>query len=97
MAAVLAAVGAPSASALSLAYARGHEPHRPSRAHRRGTTAIVGIAGFWSTVHVTGRQIRSGQDAKLWDARAAVYIDVLTVLDFLNVRTYEQDQDYEPQ
>jgi hypothetical protein len=41
-----------------------------------GTTATVGIAGFWSTVHATGRQIRSGQDAKLWDAGAAVYIDV---------------------
>ena len=62
-----------------------------------GTTAIVGIAGFWSTVHVTGRQIRSGQDAKLWDERAAVYIDVLTVLDFLHVRTYDQSQDYEPE
>jgi hypothetical protein len=85
------------ASALSLAYARGHEPHRPGRAHRRGTTAIVGIAGFWSTVHVTGRQIRSGRDAKLWDARAAVYIDVLTVLDFLDVRTYDQNLDYEPE
>jgi hypothetical protein len=47
-----------------------------------GTTAIVGVAGFWSTVHATGRQIRNSQDAKLWDARAAVYVDVLAGVDY---------------
>lgn len=47
-----------------------------------GTTAIVGVAGFWSTVHATGRQIRNSQDAKLWQARAAVYVDVLAGVDY---------------
>jgi hypothetical protein len=50
-----------------------------------GTTAIVGIVGFWSTVHATGRQIRNSQDAKLWEARAAVYVDVLAGVDYRQI------------
>jgi hypothetical protein len=50
-----------------------------------GTTAIVGVAGFWSTVHATGRQIRNSQDAKLWEARAAVYVDVLAGVDYRQI------------
>jgi hypothetical protein len=50
-----------------------------------GTTAIVGVAGFWSTVHATGRQIRNSQDAKLREARAAVYVDVLAGVDYRQV------------
>jgi hypothetical protein len=47
-----------------------------------GSTAVVGVAGFWSTVRATGKQVRGARDARLWDELAAVYVDALIMVDF---------------
>jgi len=92
----LAATLQRSASALSLAYARGHKPHRPGRAHRRGNRRHR-----WHRRLLEHRPCHGPTNPE-WPGRqalgrAAVYIDVLTVLDFLHVRAYDQNLDYEPE
>jgi hypothetical protein len=50
-----------------------------------GTTAIVGVAGFWSAIRAIGKQIQSAQDARLWDLRATAYVDILAAVDYRQI------------
>jgi hypothetical protein len=49
-------------------------------------TVIVGVAGFWATVRATGKTLQAGHDARIWDKRAAVYVDALASVHYRQIR-----------
>jgi hypothetical protein len=66
-----------------------------------GGTVIVGVVGFWATVRATGKTIQAGEAARIWEKRAAAYVDALAALHYRRVkrqrdtRTYRLDDESE--
>lgn len=48
-----------------------------------GGTVIVGITGFWASVRNTSTTVLLARETRIWDQRAAVYVDAIFTLQLL--------------
>ena len=59
-----------------------------------GGTVVVGVAGFGASIWNTRRTIAHARESRVWDQRAAVYVDALAAVHYRNVRReYEMRTD----
>jgi hypothetical protein len=64
-----------------------------------GGTVIVGVAGFSAAIWTTRKTIQDARDARMWDKRAELYVDVLAAVHFRqtkrerDMRTFRIDDD----
>lgn len=49
-------------------------------------TVVVGVAGFGAAIWNTRKTIHQARDNKLWDQRAAVYVDTLAAVHYRQVQ-----------
>jgi hypothetical protein len=57
-------------------------------------TVVVGVAGLWATVRVTGKTVQAGQDARLWERRAAAYVDAVAAVQYRRMRREHDTRTY---
>ena len=50
-----------------------------------GGTVVVAVAGYWANVCSTKQTIAHDGESKVWDQRAAVYVEALAALNYRQV------------
>jgi len=74
------------------AYAPDMDPTVAAAAIGVGGTVVVGVAGFWASVRNTEKTFAHARESRLWDRRAAVYVEALGAVNYRQARRLHEMQ-----